>query len=187
MIKTIIFDCFGVLTTDLWGAFLARLPQGADLEPLRGLNRAFDAGIITAAEYTGGIKELTGLEPPVIDDVTGLTKNEPLLNYIRDLRARGYVIGMLSNISSNWVRKEFLTEADQKLFDDMVFSFEAGVSKPNPQIYQLACSRLQTEPENAVFIDDAPGNCAAAEAEGMTAIVYTDFQNMKSQLETLLH
>ena len=37
MVKAIIFDCFGVLATDIWLAFCESLPASADLQRARDL------------------------------------------------------------------------------------------------------------------------------------------------------
>jgi putative hydrolase of the HAD superfamily len=49
----------------------------------------------------------------------------------------------------------------------MVLSFEVGLSKPDAQIYQLACKRLDVKPTETVFIDDLEPFCRAAQDLGM--------------------
>src|SRR5262249_28226766 len=53
-----------------------------------------------------------------------------------------------------------------ELFDDLVFSCEVGLAKPEPAIYRLACERLDVTPAESVFIDDSPENVDAAVALG---------------------
>lgn len=60
MIKAIIFDCFGVLTTDTWNAFLDQLPEGVDIQAARAVHRTYDAGLITKADCNRQIKAITG-------------------------------------------------------------------------------------------------------------------------------
>ncbi|QXC62529.1 HAD-IA family hydrolase [Aquihabitans sp. G128] len=40
------------------------------------------------------------------------------------------------------------------LFDEVVESSVVGVRKPDPEFYEIACTRLGIEPSEAVFLDD---------------------------------
>jgi len=188
--KAIIFDCFGVLTTDLWKEFLASLPADMDIEPARALNRAYDEGHIGMQEFLEGVRGVTGQTPSRVEELEEGTidfiKNTSLLDFIGELRAQQYKIGMISNIATNWVRDSFLSAKEQQLFDAMIFSFEVGIAKPDTRIFELACERLGVEPAEAVFIDDIDRFCAAAKDLGMQAIVYKDLQQMKHELATIL-
>lgn len=187
MIKAIIFDCFGVLTTDTWRAFLDTLPPTADVDRARELNRAVDAGVISHEEFLDGVEECTGFRPPEVEKLMGgeVAKNIALLDYIRTLRPQ-YAIGLVSNISSNWIRDSFLTIEEQGLFDEMIMSHEVGMTKPDPRIFMLACERLRVAPHEAVLIDDIDRYVAAAQAEGLKGVVYEDFVQMKQELGALL-
>jgi epoxide hydrolase-like predicted phosphatase len=56
------------------------------------------------------------------------------------------------------------------LFDDVVDSSEVGVRKPDRAIYELALERVGVPAHRVAFLDDAPGNVAAARALGIRAI-----------------
>lgn len=56
------------------------------------------------------------------------------------------------------------------LFDVVIESSKAGVRKPDPRIYQMACERLGVAPENAVYLDDLGINLKPARALGMVTI-----------------
>ncbi len=184
MINTIIFDCFGVLTTDLWKAFVDSLPPDADRELLRELNRQLDTGYIERPEFVSKVYELTGKFPQEVEKLLNneITKNDALIEEIKKLKTQGYKIGMISNVSSNWIRESLLTRDEQELFDDMVFSFEVQLAKPDSRIFELACSRLDIEPADAIFIDDIERYCAVAESLGMKSIVYTDLSSFRGSI-----
>ncbi len=184
MINTIIFDCFGVLTTDLWKAFVDSLPPDADRELLRELNRQLDTGYIERPEFVRKVYELTGKFPQEVEKLLNneITKNDALIEEIKKLKTQGYKIGMISNVSSNWIRESLLTRDEQELFDDMVFSFEVQLAKPDSRIFELACSRLDIEPADAIFIDDIERYCAVAESLGMKSIVYTDLSSFRGSI-----
>jgi putative hydrolase of the HAD superfamily len=72
------------------------------------------------------------------------------------------------------------------LFDDVVDSSEVGVRKPDPAIYHLALERAGAPADRAVFLDDAPGNVAAARALGIHAIHVGDPAAAIAELDELL-
>lgn len=187
MIKAIIFDCFGVLTTDSWRAFTATLPPD-QRDRASELNRAYDAGMISLAEFLQGIQEATGRQPDLIENLldNDIVKNTALLKYIAELKPH-YKIGMISNIATNWVREKLLTPEEQQLFNDMVFSYEVRVAKPDPRIFHLATQRLGVEANECVFIDDIDRYCEVATEVGMRAIVYQDFGQMQADLTEILN
>ncbi|MDE0704581.1 MAG: HAD-IA family hydrolase [Rhodospirillaceae bacterium] len=56
------------------------------------------------------------------------------------------------------------------LFDHVIESSRAGLRKPDPRIYRLACDALGVLPENAVYLDDLGINLKPARELGMTTI-----------------
>jgi putative hydrolase of the HAD superfamily len=122
----------------------------------------------------------TDLNTPVDDDLCaeliavdalGWTslhpESEPLLH---EVKAAGYRLAMLSNLP-----RELATRVREQpwsaLFDELVFSCDLGVMKPNPAIYRLTTERLG-ETAECVFFDDRPENVAAAESAGWRAYVW---------------
>jgi len=57
------------------------------------------------------------------------------------------------------------------LFEVIVDSSEVGMRKPNPAIFRHALELLGVAPDRAVFLDDAPGNVAGAQAAGLHGIL----------------
>lgn len=187
MIKVIVFDCFGVLTTDTWLAFIDSLPLEVDISRARELNHQYDSGLIDKQTFLAEVQDLTGHRPEQVEEMLAseVTKNEILLNYIKGLK-KNYKIGLLSNVANNWIRESFLTAEEQRIFDEMIFSYEVGMVKPDPRMFKLVCERFDVEPSQVVLIDDIDRYCHAAMAEGLYAVVYKDFKQMESELETIL-
>lgn len=57
-----------------------------------------------------------------------------------------------------------------RLFDVVVESSAAGVRKPDPAFYELACERAGVQPREVVYLDDLGVNLKPARAMGMTTI-----------------
>ncbi len=187
MIKAIIFDCFGVLTSSRWKEFWSSLPV-SEQQGARELNRQYDAGQITKEEFLSRIQNLTAHSPEEVEFVLfghKELKNTQLIEYIRTLKNK-YKLSILSNVATEWIKAELLNEQEQALFDDMVFSFEVGMTKPDARIFELAARRLKVSTNECVFIDDIDHYCQAARAVGMQAILYQNFAQMQADLKALL-
>ncbi len=77
-------------------------------------------------------------------------------------KRRGLRIGLLTNnvkeFGDNW-RAMFPID---ELCDEVVDSSHVGMRKPDREIYELTCARMNIEPGEAVFLDDNADNVAAA-------------------------
>jgi len=186
MIKAIIFDCFGVLTGDLWKEFVGSLPESQKSQA-RSLNHALDSGLLSQTDSYQAIHILTGHSPQHVEDIitSEKHKNKALLSYIA-LLSKDYKVGILSNVSSDWITRTFLSKEEIGYFTDMVFSYQIGVTKPDARAFELTAARLGEEPEACIFIDDSQGNCEGAERIGMHAILYEDFETLKAKLKSML-
>ena len=67
-------------------------------------------------------------------------------------------------------------------FDELVFSYEIGVRKPDRGFFEHCLRKANCEPAECLFIDDMPANVAGAKSCGWEAIVYTDFQSLHTEL-----
>lgn len=72
------------------------------------------------------------------------------------------------------------------LFDVVVESSAVGVRKPDPDFYEIACSRLGIAASEAVFLDDLGINLKPARAMGMTTIKVDDPAVAIAELEVVV-
>jgi len=192
MAQAIIFDLFYTLLYDEGTGTRERALEAvkaagiAEEDWLRGWRAAGDAATkgnpgTTRGRVRGALAEAgyTGEDEHLIDDLTGLMFGRHIPRLYRDtretlseLRARGYRLGLLSNLFGDETRWPSEFELD-RCFDAMVFSCEAGMAKPERGIYLLAAERLCVEPGECVFVDDAPSYLAGAKAVGMTTVQIT--------------
>jgi putative hydrolase of the HAD superfamily len=73
----------------------------------------------------------------------------------------------------------------RRYFSVFFSSCYLGVSKPHPQIYQLALDLSQRQPEECVFIDDRSLNLECARRLGLHTIQFLNAGQMESDLHTL--
>ena len=109
------------------------------------------------------------------------------MQWILDLKKRGYHIYILSNYSEDTFEKtkdklnRFLD-----LVDGAIFSYECKMSKPEPGIYKKLISEYFLEEDESVFIDDRKANVEAAEALGIKGILFTNYVQAMAELDTYL-
>lgn len=99
-----------------------------------------------------------------------------------ELRRQGYRLGLLSIHGLEWI--EFCRDRfrHEDPFDQVSYSFQTRVSKPDPAAYRAILGQLQAEPEQTVFIDDQFDNVEAARQLGMAGIVFTSPSQLKQEL-----
>ena len=190
MIEAVLFDFNGVLTTSPF-AHMAALGTDAGVDGQVVLDlmlgpydedtdhawHRFERGEITAAEYGADLFQ-RAQEANVqldfgslADMMSRLEIHDVVVDRIRALRDDGYRTGLVTNnvkeASKQWRE---MVPVDE-LFDVIIDSSEVGMRKPNPAIFRHALGLLGVPPEGAVFLDDAPGNVAGAEAAGLHGIL----------------
>ncbi len=188
MIKAVIFDCFGVLTTDGWLPFKRKyFSNDPTLETeATDLNKRTDAGLATYDDFVQGIARLAHVsEGEATKAIENNVTDDDLLDFIEHSIKPHYKVGMLSNAGDNWLPKLF-SKKQISLFDAVALSYETGFVKPDPQAYRVICERLGLEPENCVFIDDQERYCLAAKEQGMKAIWYQSFEQFKSEINPFI-
>ena len=69
------------------------------------------------------------------------------------------------------------------LFDHVIESSKAGIRKPDPRIYEMACEALGVDPGKSVYLDDLGINLKPAKALGMTTIKVLNAEQALEELE----
>jgi epoxide hydrolase-like predicted phosphatase len=116
----------------------------------------------------------------VRDDVV-----EAAVNAKASGRKAAIVTNNIKEFSEGW---RGLFEDLDAMADVIIDSSAVGLRKPDPAIFRLALDELGgIDPQRAVFLDDAPGNIAAAAALGIHAIlVEDDYHPALRELEAAL-
>ncbi len=70
-------------------------------------------------------------------------------------------------------------------FTGTVASYQEGVVKPHPELFQRLLSRFELEPRATVMIDDSLANLGTAAALGMRTIPFRSPQQLRRSLEQL--
>lgn len=82
-----------------------------------------------------------------------------------------YKLGLITNGDSNQQRKKISLTEIGDYFSNIIISSEAEVSKPNKKIFEIACEKIEEEPQNCVMIGDSYKlDIQGAENYGLNAI-----------------
>jgi putative hydrolase of the HAD superfamily len=87
-------------------------------------------------------------------------------------------------LSNSWGNR-YPRDGWDEMFDVVVISGEVGLRKPEPEIFDLACSRLDVSPRECVFVDDLAVNVEAAAQLGMTGVLHRSYDETAVRLEEL--
>ncbi|MBO5461619.1 MAG: HAD family phosphatase [Ruminococcus sp.] len=192
--KNIIFDFGNVLATFdadlLLSQFCADESDRALLKSAIFDNwQALDEGSIEMSVY---IAEAVSKVPPhlivkVLEYFNSWYKHlTPLTqtwDFIRELKANGYHIYILSNAPVQFAENASFYEIVNE-FDGIVFSAPIQQFKPESGIYQYLFDTYHLKPEECFFIDDKEENIKAGQALGMDGIVFTgNIEEVKKEID----
>lgn len=185
MIKACIFDLDGVIVDTAHYHFLAWKRLASELninlteeinERLKGVSRMHSLEIILSL---GGIslsqhekENLANKKNSWFVDYLERMAPEEIFpgvkQLIKDLRAGGIKVGLAS--SSKNAKTVIQLLHIQNEFDTVVDGTMITHSKPDPEIFLLAASRLGVQPENCLVFEDAEAGVEAAIAAGMKCV-----------------
>lgn len=206
-ITAVISDFGGVLTTPLIDSFAAiQDSSGISLAELgkamvavaldQGTNPLFEleTGRMTEATFLsllgdqltaqlGRKAEMHGFGERYFEH---LHPNERMIDYMRELRARGHAMAICTNNVREWEPLWRAMLPVDEIFDTVVDSAFVGTRKPEPRIYQITLDRLGVGAEAALLIDDIELNCTAARELGMSAVWFQSTEQAIDEIEAFL-
>lgn len=188
MIRAIIFDCFGVLAVDGWGPFKQRYfaDKPDALREVAAIGRLVDAGKCSVdVMITAIARSLQLSEWEVREAVNRREPHEELFAYIKKELKPNYKIGLLSNASYD-VRTELFTPTQNALFDGGLLSYDVGMTKSGPKMYEMIANKLDVEPSECVMVDDQARYCDVARRAGMQAILYENPEQLRRLLGAMV-
>ena len=91
---------------------------------------------------------------------------------LKKLRSAGMILGLVSNFDHpRHVRKHLSEYGLDNLFETIIISGEAGVKKPDPDIFRPALSATGLQPDEVVYVGDSKVDIEAAVAAGILPIL----------------
>jgi len=185
-IRGILFDLDGVLiSTDrlhylAWKEVANQLHipfDEAENDRLRGISREASLEILleryrgpalTPAQKKLWMDRKNQLYRQMLQDLTPASVAPDVSSALRKLRAAGFRLALGSSSKNARLILARTNLTDQ--FDAIVDGTEITHTKPDPEIYLLAASRLALPPSSCAVVEDAETGVAAAKAGGMLSI-----------------
>lgn len=160
MINTIIFDLYGTLVKLQKDTkpFLTLAKRGKKKSVRESIELSLTTEVANLEDYC----HLIDLEPQDDIDRIQLDLKQELcsaelfddtLSTLISLKRDGIKLALISNLATPY-KKVFYDLGLNNYFDVAIFSCDAGIFKPDPQIYSLALKSLSTNPENALMVGD---------------------------------
>ncbi len=148
----------------------------------------FEAGKISPVDFFARVKEMLGLNlsyeafVPIWNEIFFLSaKNRSVYSLINKL-SQNYKTAMVSNIDIlhyEYLKKNFPVF---NVFHNIFLSYELGLVKPDPAIYQQALQSLGVEPTAVFYTDDRPELVESARGLGIKAFVFSGARQLEDDL-----
>jgi len=206
-IEAVVSDFGGVLTTPLLTSFMA-VQDEIGVEPehlgtaLRTVSEedgsnplfAMERGEMSEADFLerlgDGLEPLLGHRPHLhrFREIyfTALHPNEEMIALMRELKAGGRRMAMLTNNVREWEPLWRSMLPVDEIFETVVDSAFVGCRKPEARIYELTLERLGLPGESCLFVDDIEHNCEGAREAGMSAVHFRDNEQAIGEIRAAL-
>ena len=206
-IRAVLWDFGGVLTTSPFARFADyEARHGLPKDFIRSVNAnnphdnawaRFEKNAISAETFNRLFAEESralGHEVPG-GDILPLLKGAlrpAMVQALKRIKALGYLTACITNNIMPSEDAHQMAENDaasremgavMALFDHVVESSKAGIRKPDPRIYEMACQALGISPEEAIYLDDLGINLKPARAMGMRTIKVLEEEEALKVLE----
>lgn len=199
MKRALIFDFGGVLmkTVDYtprhrWDDRL-NLPHGSIERIVHNKNSwiAAQHGTMTLKDYWQDVAGQLNLNEDDLaelahDFYSGDALDNDLITFIRERRAEGFTVALLSNDARDNLLPKLDHHNIRALFNPLIISSDIGVMKPDPAAYHAVLKAVNRPADETIFIDDRAENINAAQALGIHSIHYKADTNLPDTLAPLL-
>ncbi len=207
MTKAVIFDWRGTMVTTLtqseWvehalvslgreaspgsiGSIVSAIADGnGDEDRLDGPGVDSDAAL--HRETYLGVFADAGLDPALAESLYAVESDPRYNPFAQDvavtlgtLRARGIGIAVVSDVHFD-LRPAFDAAGLGGLVDVFTLSFEQGVQKPNPLMFERTLDRLAVPPGDAVMVGDRSRPDGAAVESGITTLLVPPLRSIRDR------
>ena len=186
-IQAVIFDIGNVLLTfDYFIAERALVahtgikapPSVEDLHPLR---MDHETGRIPREDFVRTVREAFAHDGPEDHFMEIWTRifqvNTPMVEWARSMHGKVplYLLSNIGCIHHDHIFEEY--DFFKTLFDDGVYSYKAGIMKPERRIFEIARSQFGVDPSRTLYVDDLEENVRGAESVGFLGHHYDPAQH----------
>lgn len=120
-------------------------------------------------------------------DRNGVDPKPQLLETLEAIKARGIKVGLATATPEQRARKYLRMVRAEEYFDAVTCADMVRRGKPQPDIYLLACARIETAPGETLAVEDAPTGIRAAHAAGCLPVMVPDQDQPDEEICALCH
>ncbi len=180
-VKCVMFDMGGVCVThvQIGGAIARRygMDSQALLEDYLGYDRPIMEGLIQPKEWWSHVAEKFHVDPNAdpVCEMFHPQVNQPVIDIIRDLKARGGVRLLLGSNTchSHWQAIDAMVPLSS-LMDHCYLSCDMHLSKPDPEFFLAITGKERLDPAECLFVDDLQENIEGAAKAGLKTFHFQD-------------
>jgi putative hydrolase of the HAD superfamily len=199
-IKAVIFDYGQVISLPQDPKTIDRLAERIGVERekfepvLWSLRGEYDRGTFSSREYYREILARFGItmndasidELVEIDLSSWKNINDETVALMKDIKSAGYILGILSNMSHEFLAWTRENVSVLSILDVGLFSCEVNLIKPEEAIFRKLLFMLDgIKSEELVFFDDIAENIKSARDLGIESFLWKDSETARRQLESL--
>ncbi len=193
MIKGAIFDIDGVLLDSMiiWTDLGERYLRSIGKEPEEGLTeKLFSMSMEQGAEYLKDTYSIDKDASGILDDINKISEHfyyheveaKPgVEELLKDFRTRGIKMVAATSSPRSHVERALSRTGLHNYIDKIFTNSEVGVSKHEPDIYNLAAEYMETDPSETLVFEDSLYALKTAKAAGYVTVGIYDAKGEKNQ------
>lgn len=101
------------------------------------------------------------------------------------LRENGYKVCVASSTREAVVRQQIIDAGLLPYFDELICGDMVKRSKPEPDIYLMACEKIQVSPQEAIAIEDSYNGIRSAYRAGMFPVMVPDLAQPNEEMREI--
>ena len=186
MRKLFLFDCFGVVVSDVSTLWLNKRCNEQQKEYARKvLFRKVDTGVMSQDELYGLLSDQCGMDKQsLVDEWESLVYvKQDTVEVIKRIRQQGDAVALLSNASVEYIDYLFAKFDLYQYFDKIFVSARYKTAKPDREFYQICLDNFSEKFDEIFFTDDNPVNLKNLEELGITPILFTSAEQFEKDIK----
>lgn len=196
-LRAVLFDFGGVIAEEGFrdGLHAIARANGHDPQALHraGIDAIYACGYVTGEGSEADFWRLLRERFPLRggdDDLTRVILEHfvvrpEMIALVRELRRRGLACAILSD-QTDWLERLDRRDGFEREFDRVYCSYRLGKSKRDASLFDDAVADLGVHADEAVFLDDDPGNVERARSRGLHGIRCSTVAGCRGELLQLL-
>jgi len=151
----------------------------------RQLRLLADLGHISDQEFWIKILQAVGVKAVVEDCRIDLYEKAITgsIEIAKRLKQKGYCLAILSNDTKESSEVRRINYNFDQIFDELIYSYQLGLIKPDPEIFKVALKRLNAHPKQSLLIDDRIENIESSRNLGINSILFTHIDLLVEKLK----